>query len=93
MSSGERSSRQLQVLPDDAAGAALEDDQELLDAGWQRRSMIEPARVEEFTELYEAMGFDVLVRPLDPATFAEKCRQCATSACSSNYVLIYTRRS
>ena len=66
-------------------------DPALLAAGWERRTMVEPARIEEFTELYVSLGFQVKVQELTQENFGSSCEGCAESACSS-YVLIYTRK-
>ena len=58
--------------------------------GWKRRTMAEPARVPELTELYVSLGFEVHVQELAKENFGSSCEGCAESACSS-YVLIYTR--
>jgi hypothetical protein len=63
----------------------------LLAEGWERRAMVEPARIVEFTELYESLGFEVLAQKLTQANFGSTCAGCAESACLS-YALIYTRK-
>lgn len=66
-------------------------DPALLADGWVRRHMVDPARAEETTELYTALGFEVIAQNLTPADFGAQCRLCAESGCDS-YVLIYTRK-
>lgn len=64
---------------------------ELAAAGWERRSVVDPARAAEFVELYESLGFEVLVQTLTPQDFADSCRDCASTSVCRTYILIYTR--
>ena len=73
------------------ADLALPPDPELDAAGWKRRNLSGPDKVQETVELYESLGFEVMTKPLTPADFGPKCFECALVACRS-YRLIYTRR-
>ncbi len=66
-------------------------DPELVAAGWLRRNLSAPDRIDEARELYESLGFEVRVESLQPENFGSKCGSCAEIACQS-YVLIYTRK-
>lgn len=81
----------LPILGDAHDLTAVPGDPALRDAGWQRRTMTDPSRVEELTEIYTSLGFEVLAQPLSKSDFGESCEACAESACTS-YVLMYTRR-
>ncbi len=85
-----------QATGDDVGGTTPSDvgvagDPLLLADGWTRRSLTAPDRVDEFRELYESMGLEVLAQSLAPADFGAKCKSCAVSACTS-YVMLYTRK-
>jgi len=68
----------------------IKTNQKLTNEGWQRRSLVDPARAAEFTELYESLGYEVLAQNLTPEDFAETCKDCASTACGT-YLLLYTR--
>ncbi|GEM_PF-4570716 len=75
----------------DTTGLTSPPDPELVAEGWERRNVASPDRVDEVRELYESLGFEVLVRPMSPDDFGSKCNECAVTACTS-YVVIYTRK-
>ncbi len=62
---------------------------DLLAAGWERRSMVDPERAREMAELYELSGFEVRLAPLAPLDFGPACTLCRESACK-DYVMVYT---
>jgi len=63
---------------------------ELENAGWERRSILDGARLEEAVRMYEELGFEVLVREVGPDDLKDSnsCIDCY--ACSLK--VIYTRR-
>jgi len=76
----------------DAANAepgVVRPDAALISQGWVRRHMVGPERVQEWTDLYESLGFAVKLRPLTPDDFGATCRQCAAT-CDACF-MIYTR--
>ncbi len=81
----------LPILGEGGQSPSAPGDPALLAQGWVRRTMAEPARIEELTELYESTGFEVHVQQLAKENFGPSCEGCAESACST-YVLIYTRK-
>ena len=64
---------------------------QLLADGWVRRNVTDPTRVEELTELYDMLGFEVLAQKLTPDDFGPACALCTEDVCGV-YVLIYTRK-
>lgn len=64
----------------------------LQEDGWTRRFTALGRRLEEATELYHQLGFEVMLEPADPdeqaAAGAEGCRQCFVTAYART---IYTR--
>ncbi len=78
-----------QVVPRDYEVRASEHD-ELVRQGWERRFLADPARAEEATELYTALGLEVRAVGLRPENFAGKCGDCPDLVCRQ-HVLIYTR--
>ncbi len=65
-------------------------DSALIAAGWTRRFLSDPARVEEVRQLYAGLGFDVRAERPHPDDFAPKCGDCSETACQT-YMMIYTR--
>jgi hypothetical protein len=71
---------------------AIRSDPALLAAGWTRRNLAEPARIEELIDLYRALGFEARAVQLTPEDFGPSCVSCASAICRT-YVMIYTRRA
>lgn len=44
--------------------------------GWERRSVLCEPRLSECVELYEQLGFEVKLVPLDPQNMPEGCGVC-----------------
>lgn len=72
-------------------------EQELADAGWERRFIASEPRLGEALELYESIGFDVLLDPL-PSEDEMKGAGCEEKGCTAcfeldreRYRIIYTR--
>ena len=61
-------------------------------AGWERRFVIERARVADFVTLYEESGFEVAVDPVAPELLEDECADCALVA-RLDYVQVYVRRT
>lgn len=68
-----------------SVGRSLEAD------GWERRFEADAARVSEFIELYNSLGYEVTTAGLAPEVFAPECEGCAAVACR-RYVTIYVRQ-
>lgn len=68
-----------------------ERDLELAEAGWTRRFVGSPPRLQEVVELYETLGQDVLLDDLSPMELAAECDGCALAL--SLFRVVYTRRS
>lgn len=64
--------------------------QQLEAEGWERRFVAEEPRLAEAVELYQAMGFEVYLLPLDEDT-AQECNICFEGH-QSRYRIIYTKR-
>jgi hypothetical protein len=65
---------------------------ELVEGGWEQRTVTDPARIGELTELYTSLGFETTTTGLDPSSFGEACTTCAVTACSV-YVALFTRKN
>lgn len=70
-------------------------EEELEVLGWEKRFLADEPRLSEMKELYESIGFDVLLEPLPEK---EDLAQCAESGCTAcmdldpnRYRTIYTR--
>ncbi|MEZ5175597.1 MAG: hypothetical protein R2823_05265 [Acidimicrobiia bacterium] len=65
--------------------------EELHAAGWMQRTVTDPSRITELEELYQSVGFETTIVPLDPDSFGDSCNECAVTACSE-YLALFTRR-
>lgn len=63
---------------------------ELAREGWERRFVGGPPRLEEIVELYESLGLEVRLEPLDPGELADECAGCRLAL--ALYRAVYTRR-
>ena len=70
-------------------------EEELTGQGWERRFMAEEPRLSEMRELYESIGFEVLLEPLPPRDELSACAEGGCTAClevdPERYRMIYTR--
>ena len=66
-------------------------DPTLVAAGWERRFMADPARVEEATQTYIELGFEVRTEIIKPDELHELCGACRLATCAA-YVTLYTRK-
>jgi hypothetical protein len=66
-------------------------DEKLLAEGWERRFMADPKRLQEATQLYEELGFEVRAEAIQPNELSEVCGSCRVATCRA-YVTIYTRK-
>jgi hypothetical protein len=61
-------------------------------ADWERRSIIDNDRVSEQVEMYESIGFEVMVKDVDPEQLPEEyCKECFI-ANPEKYKILYTRK-
>lgn len=74
-----------------------EREQELKDQGWERRFIASGSRLSEAAELYESLGFEVLLEPLPDEEELLK-GSCETSGCTAcfqadkdRYRIIFTK--
>jgi hypothetical protein len=59
---------------------------------WERRSIIDNERVSEQVEMYESIGFEVMVKDVDPEQLPEEyCKECFI-ANPEKYKILYTRK-
>lgn len=59
---------------------------------WERRSIIGNERVSEQVEMYESIGFEVMVKDVDPEQLPEEyCKECFI-ANPEKYKILYTRK-
>ena len=71
-------------------------EEELIGLGWEKRFVADEPRLSEMKELYESIGFEVLLEPLPSK---EDMAVCAESGCtavpldldSAKYRTIYTK--
>ena len=61
-------------------------------SGWTRRTTIDEPRLSELTELYQELGFEVMLRPVSEEELGEACNECFLKD-PDRYRTIYTRRS
>lgn len=65
--------------------------EELRKKGWSKRSALEEPRLSEMAELYESLGFDVLLEPARPGDLGADCSICYSDSCD-RFSMIYTRK-
>ena len=70
---------------------ALEADDALVRVGWERRYMTSRSKSEEARELYESLGFEVMLRSPKSSEFDDGCSSCAVQACNDD-IVVYTRK-
>ncbi len=59
---------------------------------WLRRSIIDNDRVSEQVEMYESIGFEVMVKDVDPEHLPkEYCKECFITN-PEEYKILYTRK-
>jgi hypothetical protein len=68
----------------------LQADPALVAEGWERRFTTDAGRIEEVTELYARLGYEVRAEPVEPVESNEGCEDCH-SAKNSRFKTIYTR--
>lgn len=67
-----------------------ERDRRLARAGWTRRFVAGPPRLEEAAELYRSLGLEVRLERPDPVELAEACGDCRLAL--ELFRILYTRR-
>jgi len=70
-------------------------EEELARQGWEKRFVAEEPRLSEMTELYESIGFEVLLERLPSKEELAACAESGCTACldmdPERYRTIYTR--
>ncbi|HUJ68954.1 MAG TPA: hypothetical protein VLW86_05500 [Syntrophorhabdales bacterium] len=70
-------------------------EEELTGQGWEKRFLADEPRLSEMKELYESIGFEVLLEPLPPKEELASCAESGCTACldmdPARYRTIYTR--
>ncbi len=70
-------------------------EEELLGQGWEKRFFADEPRLSEMKEMYESIGFEVLLEPLPSKEELAACAQDGCTACldvnPDKYRTIYTR--
>ncbi|MFQ5909937.1 MAG: hypothetical protein ACE5IJ_04355 [Thermoplasmata archaeon] len=62
-------------------------EENLTKEGWEKKSVLSEPRLSEAVEMYEELGLEVRVEPVDPESMDEDCRECFDEECR----VIYTR--
>lgn len=70
-------------------------EEELISLGWEKRFMADEPRLSEMKEMYESIGFEVLLEPLPGKEELASCVESGCTACMDvdpdRYRIIYTR--
>jgi hypothetical protein len=73
-------------------------EEELISQGWERRFVASEPRLSEVAELYDSIGFDVLLDPMPTEEEVEQQGGCSDGECRAcfevgkeNYRIVYTR--
>jgi hypothetical protein len=67
-------------------------EEELLAQGWTRQFVAGEPRLSEAVELYQSLGYEVLMEPLPARAEEGECRSCL-EVDMDRYRIIYTRKS
>ena len=60
-------------------------------AGWERRTTTDEPRLSELVELYEELGFEVMLRPISGDELGHDCQECYMAE-PERYRTIYIRK-
>ena len=66
-------------------------EEELKKEGWVKRTALEEPRLSEVIELYESLGFEILLEPTRPGDMGAECSKCYEKNCTK-YSVVYTRK-
>jgi hypothetical protein len=71
-------------------------EEQLTGQGWEKRFIADEPRLSEMVELYQSIGFEVLLEPLPGKEELEGCGEAGCTACldldPERYKIIYTKR-
>ena len=67
----------------------MNQEQEPIKQGWTKRNIADEPRLSEAVEMYESLGFEVRVEPVDLES--EDCTECMRAE-PDRYKVIYTRK-
>ena len=59
--------------------------------GWERRTTTDEPRLSELVELYEELGFEVMLRPISREELGQECQECYLAE-PERFRTIYTRK-
>lgn len=87
--------RSLPVLVPEPAGneppsASAAHEAGLARAGWVRRSVAEPPRLDEIVTLYRELGYEVMLEPMSIEGLGTHCNPCVPALAGAR--VVYTRR-
>ena len=77
--------------PESETGADIAANPARIAEGWEKRFVAAGPRADEMVQLYEQLGFEVLVEPLRPEQLGAGCDDCQV-VLLLQYRMIYTRR-
>lgn len=72
--------------------AEFQPDPSLVNKGWEFRFVTDGSRVQEMTDLYRELGFEVRAEPLETVSLAEECEACQLTILLQ-FKAIYTRKA
>lgn len=64
---------------------------ELVALGWERRFMADGARLAEYLDLYQSLGYEVYTEKIAPDEIGAECADCRLIICRQ-FVTLYTRK-
>ncbi len=71
----------------------FENEQALVDAGWQRRFVTDKTRAQEAIMIFSELGFDVHICQPTPANFEQKCSSCSSAHCTELFLILTRKQS
>ena len=58
---------------------------------WTQRNIMDEPRLSELVELYESLGFEVMIKDFNPNESPDECTECM-AASPEKFKILYTRR-
>ena len=67
-------------------------EEELKKEGWLKRTILDEPRLTEIVELYESLGFKVLIEPIQPDQLRDDCKSCFLANCDKFKAIFIKKR-
>ncbi|MHA2251679.1 MAG: hypothetical protein ACXAD7_15050 [Candidatus Kariarchaeaceae archaeon] len=68
-------------------------EKDLIKEGWTKRTILDEPRLSEVVELYESLGFKVLLEPIQPDQLGKDCKSCYLANCDKFKAVFIKKQS